>query len=166
MIDAEDPPALKAALSTQPAAMKEYFDRSTRVLEGKDSNHSPIEGMFTAAQQIAHTAQTVEWFVDGAFSASDFDMDFERIDKEVRAVTSIAAARSWMDRACEKAKSVIESQSKSDWEEKFPPNPIMGEVPRFALFFALADHTAHHRGALTVYSRQLVYVPPMPYVEM
>ncbi|MGA7409364.1 MAG: DinB family protein [Bryobacteraceae bacterium] len=157
---------MKAALQTQLTAMKEYFDRSTRVLAEKDSNYCPVPGMFTAAQQLAHAAQTVEWFVDGAFAESGFDMDFERIDKEVRAVTSVAAARAWMDRACEKAKSVIESHSKSDWEEKFPPNPIMGEVPRFALFFALADHTAHHRGALTVYSRQLGYVPPMPYMEM
>jgi uncharacterized damage-inducible protein DinB len=157
---------LKAALGTQLAAMKEYFDRSTRVLEEKDSNYSPVTGMFTAAQQIAHTAQTVAWFVRGAFAEAGFDLDFERADKEVRAVTSIAAARAWMDRACAEAKSVIDSHSDAEWGSKFPPNPIMGEVPKFALFFALADHTAHHRGALTVYSRQLGYVPPMPYMEM
>jgi len=157
---------IKAALLTQLSAMKEYFDRSTRVLEEKDSNYAPVSGMLTAAQQIAHAAQTVEWFVDGAFAAAGFDMDFERMDKEVHAVTSIAAARAWMVRACDKAKSVIESHSEADWEAPFPPNPIMGEVPKFALFFALADHTAHHRGALTVYSRQLGYVPPMPYMEM
>ena len=59
-----------------------------------------------------------------------------------------------MDRACEKAKSVIESHSDSDWGAQLPPNPHHGEVPRFAVFFAITDHTAHHRGALTVYSRQ------------
>lgn len=167
MIDAEDPShVLKAALQTQLAAMKEYFDRSTRVLEEKDSNYRPVTGMLTAAQQIAHAAQTVEWFVGGAFAAAGFDMDFERMDKEVRAVTSIAAARAWMDRACDKAKSAIESHLEADWNAQFPPNPIMGEAPKFALFFALADHTAHHRGALTVYSRHLGYVPPMPYMEM
>jgi uncharacterized damage-inducible protein DinB len=157
---------LKPALQAQIAAMKEYFDRSTRVLEEKDSNYSPIAGMYTAAQQIAHTAQTIEWFVDGAFALSGFDMDFERIDKEIRAVTSIAAARAWMGRAFEKAKAVIESHSEAEWAAQFPPNPIMGEAPKFTLFFALTDHTAHHRGALTVYERQLGYVPPMPYMEM
>ena len=157
---------IKATLHTQLAALKEYFDRSTRVLEEKDSNYAPVKGMLTAAQQMAHAAQTVQWFVDGAFAASSFDMDFERMDKEVHAVTSVAAARAWMDRACDKAKSAIESHSDSDWGAQLPPNPIMGEVPRFVIFFAITDHTAHHRGALTVYSRQLGYVPPMPYMEM
>jgi uncharacterized damage-inducible protein DinB len=27
----------------------------------------------------------------------------------------------------------------------------------------MVEHTAHHRGALTVYSRKLGKVPPMPY---
>ena len=157
---------VKAALQTQLVALKEYFDRSTRVLLEKDSNYSPVAGMLTAAQQIAHAAQTVDWFVEGAFAASGFDLDFERMDKEVHAVTSIAAARAWMDRSCEKAKSAIEAHSEADWEARFAPNPIMGEVPKFAIFVALTDHTAHHRGALTVYSRQLGYVPPMPYMEM
>jgi uncharacterized damage-inducible protein DinB len=42
----------------------------------------------------------------------------------------------------------------------------MGGVPRFAITNALTDHTAHHRGALTVYARLLGLVPPMPYMDM
>ena len=61
------------------AAMKEYFDRSTRCSRKKTPTIARLQGMFTAAQQIAHAAQTVEWFVDGAFAASGFDMDFERL---------------------------------------------------------------------------------------
>jgi uncharacterized damage-inducible protein DinB len=157
---------LKGTLLTQLGALKEYFDRSTRVLEEKDSNYAPAEGMFTVAQQVAHAAQTIEWFVDGAFAESGFDFDFERLNKEVRAVTSLTAARAWMDRACEKGKFVIESYSEADWTALFPNNPITGEVPKFTIFFGITDHTAHHRGALTIYSRHLGYVPPMPYMEM
>src|SRR5271169_3642126 len=113
MMDGGGSAVLKAALQTQLAAMKEYFDRSTRVLEEKDSNYSPVTGSLTAAQQIAHAAQTAEWFVNGAFAEAGFDMDFERMDKEVHAVTSLAAARAWMDRSCEKAKSVIEAHSEA-----------------------------------------------------
>ena len=47
-----------------------------------------------------------------------------------------------------------------------PPGPIMGGQPRLAIFGALTDHSAHHRGALTVYSRLLGKVPPMPYMDM
>jgi uncharacterized damage-inducible protein DinB len=41
----------------------------------------------------------------------------------------------------------------------------MGGVPRMAIFGAITDHTAHHRGALTVYARLAGAVPPMPYAD-
>ena len=61
------------------SAMKEYFDRSTGVLEEADSTFAPKEGMFTASQHVAHAAQTRSWFVQGAFAPEGFDLDFERI---------------------------------------------------------------------------------------
>jgi uncharacterized damage-inducible protein DinB len=42
----------------------------------------------------------------------------------------------------------------------------MGGAPRLAVFVAIADHTAHHRGALAVYARLNGIVPPMPYMDM
>ena len=41
----------------------------------------------------------------------------------------------------------------------------MGGLPRSAIFGAITDHTAHHRGALTVYARLLGKTPPMPYMD-
>ena len=155
---------MKEGLHGQIAAWKEFFDRSTRVLEEKDSTFAPKDGMFTVAQQIAHAAQTIEWFMQGAFTG--FDMDFERLDKDVRAVTSLAAARAWMGRACDAANKTVDAHSDADWAAPLAPGPIMGGMPRFTIFGAMTDHTAHHRGALTVYSRLLGKVPPMPYVEM
>lgn len=157
---------IKPGLYGQLAAMKEYFDRSTRVLEEADSNFAPKEGMFTAAAQVAHVAQTVEWFLNGAFSASGFDLDFETMDKAVRGCTSLAAARQWWEKACATAKAAIDAHSDEEWTSPLPPGPIMGGLPRFTIFGALTDHSAHHRGALTVYSRLLGKVPPMPYMEM
>ena len=157
---------IKQGLFGQLAAMKEYFDRSTRVLEEADSTFAPKEGMFTAAQQVAHVAQTIDWFVAGAFAADGFSMDFETMDKEVRAVTSLSAARAWVERACVAAKATVDAHSDADWMAPLPPGPIMGGQPRFVIFGALTDHSAHHRGALTVYSRLLGKVPPMPYMEM
>ena len=46
-----------------------------------------------------------------------------------------------------------------------PAGPIMGGAPRMAIFSAITDHTAHHRGALTVDARISGIVPPMPYME-
>jgi uncharacterized damage-inducible protein DinB len=41
----------------------------------------------------------------------------------------------------------------------------MGGEPISSIVGAISDHTAHHRGALTVYSRLLGKTPLMPYVE-
>jgi uncharacterized damage-inducible protein DinB len=157
---------IKQGLFGQLASMKEFFDRSTRVLEEADSTFAPKDGMFTAAQQVAHVAQTIDWFIAGAFAEGGFSMDFETMDKQVRAVTSLSAARAWMERACVGAKAGIEAHSDEDWMASLPPGPIMGGQPRFVIFGALTDHSAHHRGALTVYSRLLGKVPPMPYMDM
>ena len=154
---------MKDQLLGQLSAMKEYFDRSTRVLTEEDSTFMPHSGMYTAAQQVAHAAQTVEWFMHGAFAPEGFSMDFERMDGEVRAVTSLTAARAWWDRACASAKSAVESKADHEWAGLLAPGPIMGGSPRFHIFGALTDHSAHHRGALTVYSRLLGKVPVMPY---
>jgi uncharacterized damage-inducible protein DinB len=157
---------IKPGLFAQLKAMKEFFDRSTRVLDEADSTFVPKEGMFTVSQQVAHAAQTVEWFMQGAFAAGGFSMDFEAMDKEVRAVTSLKAAREWWERANATAMVTVESHSDEEWTDRLSPGPIMGGQPRFVIFGALTDHSAHHRGALTVYSRLLGKVPAMPYMEM
>ena len=156
----------KEAWLGQVAAMKEYFDRSTRALEEADSAFAPKEGMYTAAQLVAHVAQTVDWFIQGAFAPGGFSMDFEGLDKEVRKATSLAAARAWMERACAGARAAIDKHSDQAWAEPLPPGPVMGGLPRLAVFGAMMDHTAHHRGALSVYTRLLGKVPPMPYMDM
>ncbi|MGC4048295.1 MAG: DinB family protein [Paludibaculum sp.] len=157
---------MKEMLAGQMAAMKEYFDRSTRALEEADSGFAPQAGIFTAAQVVAHVAQTVEWFVSGAFAAEGFSLEFERMDQEVRGVTSLATARAWFEKACATLQETIEAKTEAEWMAALPPGPIMGGLPRIAIFNALTDHTAHHRGALTVYARLLGKVPPMPYMEM
>ena len=50
------------------AAAQDYFNRSTRNLREEDSTFVPAEGMMSAAQQVAHAAHTIGWFIDGAFS--------------------------------------------------------------------------------------------------
>lgn len=148
------------------ASMGEYFERSTRPLEEADSAFSPQEGLFTVSQVVAHVAQTIDWFLEGAFAPAGFSMDFERMDTEVRAVRSLGHARLWLSRSLAKAKAAVEEKPESEWGAALPPGPIMGGLPRASIFGALVDHTAHHRGALTVYTRLLGKVPPMPYMEM
>jgi uncharacterized damage-inducible protein DinB len=156
---------MKAQLLAELNAALEFFERSTRNLTEDDATYTPAEGTYTAAQQVAHAAQTIDWFVDGAFRPGGFDLDFEAHDRAVRAVSSLREARAWMTRAVENARAVIASKSEDDWAQAIAAGPIMGGQPRTAIFGAITDHTAHHRGALTVYARLRGKVPPMPYME-
>ncbi|MGO9242807.1 MAG: DinB family protein [Bryobacteraceae bacterium] len=145
---------------------REFFNRSTRELKEENSNFAPVPGMYTAAALVAHVAQTVDWFFAGAFAPGGFDTDFEKMDKEVRACASLDAARALFNAACDRAKAAAEGHSEADWAALLPPGPVMGGMPRHAIVNALTDHTAHHRGALSVYTRLVGRVPPMPYMEM
>lgn len=87
--------------------MKQFFDRGTSCFDEKDSGFAPRPEMYTVAQHVAHTAQTVEWFIDGAFSSKGFNLDFNAHLSEVKKVTSLNAARAWMDRATKKALEVV-----------------------------------------------------------
>jgi uncharacterized damage-inducible protein DinB len=145
---------------------REFFNRSTRSLTEAHSAFAPAEGMMTTAQQVAHVAQTIDWFVEGAFRPEGFSQDWEAQAKVLAGCTSLEQARAWFERALANAKAKVASMSDADLLTPLPEGPIMGGAPRFAIFGAITDHTAHHRGALTVYARLNGIVPPMPYMDM
>ncbi|SPE36633.1 conserved hypothetical protein [Candidatus Sulfopaludibacter sp. SbA6] len=149
--------------ANQLLASKEFFERSTRVLDEADSEFRPREGMMTVAQQVAHTAQTLDWFIEGASRSEGFDLDFEAHAKALAGVTSLAAARQALQTAYANGIHFIRSRSPEDLARPLPPGPVMGGQPIGDIVWAMVEHTAHHRGALTVYSRLLGKVPPMPY---
>lgn len=154
---------MKEQLVSELNATLEFFNRSTGNLTEEDSTYTPVDGIFTTAQQVAHAAQTIDWFIDGAFAPKGFDLDFEAHERKVREITSLSEARAWLDRSVENARAVIESKTDEEWAQPLPEGPVMGGQPRAAIFGAITDHTAHHRGALTVYARLRGKVPPMPY---
>jgi uncharacterized damage-inducible protein DinB len=146
-------------------AAHEFFNRSTRNLTEEHSSVTPAPGMMTAAQQVAHAAQTIDWFIQGAFRSEGFEVDFEKLASEVNSYTSLAKAREWFERAMASAKATIAAKSDADLLARLPEGAIMGGAPRMAIFSGITDHTAHHRGALTVYARLKGIVPPMPYMD-
>jgi uncharacterized damage-inducible protein DinB len=149
--------------ANQLLASQDFFARSTRVLDEADSGFRPKEGMMTVAQQVAHAAHTLDWFIEGASRAEGFDLDFEKHAKALAAVTSLAAAREMLAASYAKAIQFLRSRSPEDLARPLPPGPVMGGQPVSDIVWAMVEHTAHHRGALTVYSRSLGKVPPMPY---
>lgn len=149
----------------QVLASKEFFERSTRVLEEADSNYRPQPGMMTVAQQIGHTAQTIDWFIEGISRSEGFDLDFAKHAAALESVTSITAARQSLEAAYSNAVKYLSSRPAEQMSAPLPPGPIMGGQPIAAAIGGMVEHTAHHRGALTVYSRMLGKTPIMPYGE-
>jgi uncharacterized damage-inducible protein DinB len=149
--------------ANQLLASKDFFDRSTRVLDEADSTFHPQDGTMTVAQQVAHTAQTLDWFVEGASRPAGFDLGFEKHAKTLEGVTSLAVARRMLESAYANAIQFIRSRSPEQLAEPLPAGPVMGGQPVSDIVWAMVEHTAHHRGALSVYSRLIGKVPVMPY---
>ena len=156
---------VREGLIEQLKSVSEFFERSTSCLSEEDSSFSPVEGVFTAAQQVAHVARTIDWFIEGMFDSDGFDLNFEEFNKEVLACKSLESAREWFRSAVQNALNVIEGKTDEEFHFPLPDGPVMGGAPRFAVVGAISDHTAHHRGALTVYSRLVGKVPKMPYSD-
>jgi uncharacterized damage-inducible protein DinB len=122
----------------------------------------PTPEMMSTAQQINHIAQTIHWFREGAFG-SGFDLDFEKLEAVNKADLTLEDALADLDRQYASLIAFLETQSEADLQAPMPENPIFGNAPRCVVLHAQADHTAHHRGALSVYLRLLGIKPPMIY---
>ena len=139
-----------------------HFKATLAVFEEGDSGYAPRAELYTVAGHVAHTADSVDWFVKGAFGEG-WNMDFEGLIAAAREVTSLADAVEWLDRAYAGAVKVVGSASEEELSGSIPDRRIMAGAPRAAIVGAVVDHTAHHRGSLAVYARLLDKVPAMPY---
>lgn len=143
----------------------QYFSRTCSVFKEEDARYAPVPGQFSVAQHVAHVAQTIDWFVQGAFRPSGFDLDFAAQQAAVRRVESLPEAFTWLARSVDAATSDLGARSEAELMAPMAAGPVMGGEPRVAIIGAIAEHMAHHRGALSVYARLLGYAPPMPYGE-
>ena len=158
---------LKDRLVAELQTTHQFFLTSMSCLTEADSTYSPKKKeMFTVAQQVMHVAQTVNWFIDGAFGPNGFDLNFDRHLTETKECTSLAQAIEAFTQATENAIETIRHMSETELTQPLSEGPIMAGVPKMAVISSISEHTAHHRGALTVYSRLLGKVPPMPYGEV
>ena len=143
---------------------KQFFLRSISALAEEDSNYAPAKDVYTVAAQVAHTAITVDWFIDGVFVKGAFDMNFQEHDRQARAVKSLAEAKQMIEAAFANAEKVVGGKSEAELFAPIPAQGIMDGAPKMAAIGGIVDHTAHHRGSLAVYTRLLGKVPPMPYM--
>ena len=152
-------------LADQLRSSKEFLDRATRNLSEDDSNYKPTEDSLTTAQQMGHIAHTVDWFVDGAFG-DGFDMNFEEHIMQLKDLNSLTEARAKCTDSYNRAIEVLLSKKPEEVLAPMPEGPIMGGAPKLTIVSGIVEHTAHHRGALSVYTRLCGKVPPMPYMDV
>ena len=155
---------MKEHLVAELKQVERFFNNSTSALSESDAGFRPSEGAMSVVNQISHVARTVDWFIDGMQSPMGFDMDFAAHAEEANRVTVLNEARLWFARSIQNAVKAIESMTEEQLRSPLPEGPVMGGAPRLAVVSGIADHTAHHRGALTVYTRLLGKTAPMPYL--
>ena len=151
-----------AAIVAQLKTSHKYMKSTVSIFEEDDAGFAPQPELYSVAGHIAHAADSVEWFVEGAFGKG-WNLDFEGLIAAARAVETLEEANAWLDRAFENAITTFESASDEDLAAAILDERIMGGAPRASIVGPIVDHTAHHRGALTVYARLLGKVSPMPY---
>ena len=143
---------------------EQFFFATIEPLIDADGAYRPVDDLYTVTSHLHHVAASITWFIDGAFRRDDgFAMNFEDHIAESHQADDFAACKAMVHDAFEDARSVISQQSDEALLSALPEGPIMGGAPRLAVVSGIADHTAHHRGALSVYIRLLGKVPPMPY---
>ncbi len=141
---------------------RKYFMRTISSFEEKDACFAPQPELYTVAGHIAHAADSIEWFVEGAFGQG-WNMDFESLIAAARAVDTLEEAVAWLDRAFEKAIDTFSAASDENLAAPIPDKRIMPDSSRSAIVGPIIDHTAHHRGSLAVYVRLVGKVPQMIY---
>lgn len=153
---------MKDGLIEQLKTQQNFFFNTISCLTEDDSDFRPNEEMYTVAQHVGHAAETVDWFLQGAFGDRGFDMDFENYDERMKKYISfddcIQQFKDAVANGIEKLKETPDSELLAPIEGE-----IMKGAPKMAVVGGIADHTAHHRGALAVYARLLGKKPQMPY---
>ena len=154
--------AVSEGLVKELESTQKFFNTTVSVFEPDDAGFAPYPELYTVAGHIAHSADSIDWFIEGAFG-DGWDMDFEGLIAKAKEVTSLQEATEWLSRSFVNAKAVVGKASDEVLFESIPDTRIMEGAPRLAVVSGIVDHTAHHRGSLAVYARLIGKEAPMPY---
>ena len=154
--------AVSEGLVKEMESTQKFFNTTVSVFESDDAGFAPYPELYTVAGHIAHAADSIDWFIEGAFD-DGWDMEFEASIAKAKEVTSLQGATEWLDRSFVNARAVVGEASDQILFELIPDTRIMEGAPRLAVLSGIVDHTAHHRGSLAVYARLIGKQAPMPY---
>jgi uncharacterized damage-inducible protein DinB len=156
---------MKEGLIQELEVQRKFLLNTINCLSEENSAYKPDEKMYTVAQHIGHAAETIDWFMNGAFGEG-FDMNFDNYEERMKEkYNSFDDSVKLLNEATARGIEAVKNASDAELMA-----PITGEVmkgaPKLAIVGAITDHSAHHRGALAVYARLLGKTPTMPYEGM
>ncbi len=143
---------------------RHFLNNILKDFKPEHADFKPAEGMWTVGQQIKHVATTIEWFKDGVFGMG-FDMDFTTYQEEMKKPVTLDQAMTQLNIVYDDWIAMLRNLSEEELSEPMKDNPIYGNAPKYAVLPSAAEHTAHHRGVLSVYLRLLGITPTMVYSD-
>ncbi|MFC1561632.1 DinB family protein [candidate division KSB1 bacterium] len=142
---------------------RKYLQNIIKDFKPENGGFNPVEGMLTVAQQINHIAHTILWFREGAFG-SGFEMDPAVLEKQVMVKVSFEESLKKLNDTYDNWIAFLEGLSEEELNAPLPENSFFGPLPKSMIIYSNFEHTAHHRGALSVYLRLLGIKPTMVYM--
>ena len=154
--------AISEGLVKELESTRKFFKTTLSIFTSEDEGFAPYPELYSVAGHVAHVADSIDWFIEGAFG-DGWDLEIDASIAKAKAVTSLDEAIQWMERAFGNAISVVGGATDEALVEPISDKQIMEGAPRLAVVSGIVDHTAHHRGSLAVYARLVGKEPPMPY---
>ena len=137
--------AVSEGLVKELESTQKFFKTTLSIFESDDAGFAPYPELYTVAGHVAHTADSIDWFIEGGFGGG-WDMEFEASIAKAKMVTSLQKATEWLDRSFANARGVVGAASDQVLFEPIPDTRIMGGAPRLAVVSGIVDHTAHQIG--------------------
>jgi len=156
---------MKEGLIKELEIQEKFLLNTIECMSEENSDFRPKEEMYTVAQHIGHAAETIDWFMEGAFGKG-FEMNFDNYEQRMKEkYNSFDDSVNLLKEATARGIEIIKNASDAELMA-----PISGEImngaPKLSVVGGITDHSAHHRGALSVYARLLGKTPKMPYEGM
>ena len=97
-----------------------FFERSTGSLTEEDSGFAPAGGAFTAANQVAHAAQTIDWFMQGAFDPNASIWTSRRTTAASGPCNLFRRRARGCSARVENARALVANRNEDEWARRSP----------------------------------------------
>ena len=144
---------------------RKFLDNILRDLKPEHGGFRPVDEMMTVSQQIKHIALTTRWFYSKALGTGFDFASFEEYLEEMKKPITLREALDLLNETYDESISAFEKMTGEEFDEVVKDDPMLGTFRKSDMILYNNEHTAHHRGALSVYLRLKGITPRMIYAE-